>query len=228
MRTQFLHYAEDALPLLNKKERIFALEMINSGNAIKAALKAGYTIKSAHSAGHKLARLPKIQRFMEEEYQKILEDGRRARSLSLLRRLDDLATGCLHEAIAPDGTIKPVSQWTRRVKNCVNSYSYTRDKYGSIQPKITIVDPLKSVIEEYKLLNPPPIPGQSPQEETLPIVPVLEGTVLERIASGLSPQKRQTLLAEIVPETSETSEGPTEDSKNQLSFTFEVTPEESS
>ncbi len=183
---------------LTKKERVFCAEMLNSGNATLAAIKAGYPEASANSKGWVLRRDPRIVAHIEEEYRSILNSGRAARSLALIRKIGYITSGNIGDILNEDGTIKKISQWPGRAKHRVASYTYYYDRYDRLIPKITMVDPLRSSIEELKLLNPPPVPGQLPPEPEEDLIPVLEESFIERMSEGLSPEKQETFLQRTV------------------------------
>lgn len=58
---------------LNDKQRRFVAEYLKDGNATQAAIRAGYSKKTAGSQGHDLLKKPEIQEAIGKKFQKIEE-----------------------------------------------------------------------------------------------------------------------------------------------------------
>lgn len=58
---------------LNPKQQAFAREYLVDRNATQAAIRAGYSRKSAHSQGHDLLKHPEIQEAIQDGTQKVFE-----------------------------------------------------------------------------------------------------------------------------------------------------------
>ena len=55
---------------LNQKQRLFVEAYLADPNATKAAIKAGYSRKTAYSQGHDLLKKPEIQKALEKRVEK--------------------------------------------------------------------------------------------------------------------------------------------------------------
>lgn len=60
---------------MNAKQRAFAVEYVKDRNATQAAIRAGYSAKTAYAQAHELLKKPEIQTLIKE-----LEDAAAARS----------------------------------------------------------------------------------------------------------------------------------------------------
>ena len=76
---------------MNKKQRAFTVEYVKDRNATQAAIRAGYSAKSAYSQAHDLLRKPEIMEAIEE-----LENAAAARAGitvdAIVERLNKIAS----------------------------------------------------------------------------------------------------------------------------------------
>ena len=75
---------------MNKKQMAFAVEYVKDRNATQAAIRAGYSERSAYSQAHELLKKPEIQEAIKE-----LEDAAAARAAitvdKIVERLNRIA-----------------------------------------------------------------------------------------------------------------------------------------
>lgn len=75
---------------MNKKQMAFAVEYVKDRNATQAAIRAGYSERSAYSQAHELLKKPEIQEAIKE-----LEDAAAARAAvtvdKIVNRLNKIA-----------------------------------------------------------------------------------------------------------------------------------------
>lgn len=75
---------------MNKKQMAFAVEYVKDRNATQAAIRAGYSERSAYSQAHELLKKPEIQEAIKE-----LEDAAAARAAitvdKIVERLNKIA-----------------------------------------------------------------------------------------------------------------------------------------
>lgn len=88
---------------LNAKQRTFVNEYLKSRNATKAAIKAGYSKKSARSAGSSLLTNPDILAKLEASLARATEKAELT-AADVLAEIRKLAFVKLKDAYAPDGT----------------------------------------------------------------------------------------------------------------------------
>lgn len=77
---------------LTTKQRKFALEYVKSGNATEAAIKAGYSKKTARSVGSENLSKPDIKKFIDEKMKEI-EDSKIADAVEVLQFMTRVIRG---------------------------------------------------------------------------------------------------------------------------------------
>lgn len=94
---------------LNDKQRRFAAEYLIDLNATQAAIRAGYSSRSAHVQAHELLKNPKIQT--------LVQDGKNRRAAKLeitadrvLKEIARLAFADHRNFFAADGGLKPIHE----------------------------------------------------------------------------------------------------------------------
>jgi len=82
---------------MTPKRKAFVLEYIKDWNATQAAIRAGYSPKTAYSIGHENLNIPEIAKAIDQEYQK------RAMSANeVLSRMTDIARGTAEDYLTID------------------------------------------------------------------------------------------------------------------------------
>lgn len=84
---------------LTAKQRLFCDEYIKSGNAKDAALKAGYSPKTAYSIGNENLNKPELKSYIEEQMKK-LESKKIAGAREVLEYLSSVMRGEQTESVA--------------------------------------------------------------------------------------------------------------------------------
>jgi len=97
---------------LTEKQQLFCDEYMIDLNATQAAIRAGYSQKTAYSIGEENLRKPEIHRFLQDRMQE------RAARIDVdkdhvLRRLVDIDQMDLLDILNEDGSIKAFSQWPK-------------------------------------------------------------------------------------------------------------------
>ncbi len=97
---------------LNEKQAMFCLEYIKDFNATQAAIRVGYSEKTAGSRGASLMQISAIQ---ERIAANVAERSERAKVDAdwLLKRLALEAEADLNDLYSEDGGLKPVNQWPK-------------------------------------------------------------------------------------------------------------------
>lgn len=95
---------------LTPKERLFVLEYIVDLNATKAAIRVGYSAKTAAQIGYENLRKPHIAKAIDEAI-KERADRLKVDASWVLQRLMSEATADIADIYADDGSLLPVSEW---------------------------------------------------------------------------------------------------------------------
>ena len=97
---------------MNKRQKLFVMEYLKDLNATQAAIRAGYSKKTAAEMGHENLRKPKIA----AEISKTMEHRNKVVAVDaayVLQRLKDIDDMDVVDILNEDLTIKPLSQWPR-------------------------------------------------------------------------------------------------------------------
>ncbi|MDA4845929.1 terminase small subunit [Hoeflea poritis] len=104
--------AKAAKKPLNDKQKLFVTEYLKDMNATQAALRTGYSKKTAYSQGQRLLKNVEIQKAIEEA-----QDARLKRVDAeadwVLQRLLQEAEADIADIYNEDGTLKPVHEWPK-------------------------------------------------------------------------------------------------------------------
>lgn len=95
---------------LTAKQERFVGEYLLDLNATQAAIRAGYSEKTAGQQGFDLLKKPEIQKSIEEAQAKRAERTE-IDAEWVLRRLGDEATADLADILDEAGAVKPVAEW---------------------------------------------------------------------------------------------------------------------
>ncbi|MFP7153812.1 terminase small subunit [Weissella paramesenteroides] len=83
---------------LTEKQKRFADEYIQSGNATQSAIRAGYSRKTARSMGQENLTKPDIKNYINERMKDVNEDGILT-AKQVMKRYSDIVTGKLKETV---------------------------------------------------------------------------------------------------------------------------------
>jgi phage terminase small subunit len=95
---------------LNLRQRRFVIEYIADLNATQAAIRAGYSPKTAYSMGHDLLKNPEIERAITEA-QANREKRTGITADRVVLELARVALSDVRRLYRDDGTLKPPSEW---------------------------------------------------------------------------------------------------------------------
>lgn len=95
---------------MNKKQRRFAEQYLLDLNATQAAIRAGYSEKTAHSQGPRLLDNVEVADYIKK---KMDERSERTKIDAdwVLKRLGEEAEADLLDILTEEGSLKPVSEW---------------------------------------------------------------------------------------------------------------------
>lgn len=92
---------------LNAKQKKFCIEYLASHNAKRAAIKAGYSVRSAEVTGCKLLRHPKVKAYLDEKHEKI-EKKLEITAERTLREVARIAFGDARQFYDAEGKLIPI------------------------------------------------------------------------------------------------------------------------
>ena len=110
--------------ILTPQQAKFVQEYMIDGNATQAAIRAGYSTKSAEVQGHRLLRMDKIQAELAAEYEKQAKRLNISKDWALIR-LKKISDRCIQE--------EPVMAFDRETKEWVHTGEYKFDSAGAIR-----------------------------------------------------------------------------------------------
>ena len=98
------------MSFLNAQQLRFVQEYLVDLNATKAAVRAGYSEKTAYSQGQRLLKKVEVQEAIEEA-QKVRAEKTETDAAFVLKRLVDEVSADLADLYDDNGSLKPVKQW---------------------------------------------------------------------------------------------------------------------
>lgn len=116
------------------RRRIFAREYVKDYNTTQAAIRAGYSERSAHFIGHQLLRRDDVKEMvaaLKAEVEAIAKQEFRVDSTTVLRELCRLGLYDIRRLYAPDGQLLPVHDWPDDVAAAVVSIETETRREGS-------------------------------------------------------------------------------------------------
>ena len=97
---------------MTHKQRLFADEYLIDLNATQAAIRAGYSKKTAYSAGQRLLKNVEVQQRVQSKM-KHRQAQIEIESEYVLKRLVDIDQMDVLDILNDDGTLKPVKEWPK-------------------------------------------------------------------------------------------------------------------
>ena len=104
---------------LNERQRQFAREYLKDLNATQAAIRAGYSKKTAGQSGERLLKHVEIAPIIQKNMDKRVERTE-ITSDRVLKELFRLATVDIAEAFNEDGTLKPIHEIPEDVRRAIS------------------------------------------------------------------------------------------------------------
>lgn len=128
---------------MNEKHQLFAQEFLKDRNATQAAIRAGYSKKTAEVQGCKLLRNTKIKEFIvagsAERFETVKIDTN-----YILMQLGDMQQATIDQILNEDGSVKPPQEWPTVWQRMINGIEVktTTNKDGSktTSHKIKLID----------------------------------------------------------------------------------------
>lgn len=124
---------------MTPKQRLFAQEYLVDLNATQAAIRAGYSSRTARDIGSENLRKPAIQAFIQEAMQK------RAANVELtadrvLRELMRVGLSDIGQLFGKDGGIRPMHEMPEDARRALSSYEEVLKEDGSLVRKVRLWD----------------------------------------------------------------------------------------
>lgn len=123
----------------SNKQKKFAKEYLVDLNATKAAIRAGYSEKSAYSQGHDLLKKPEIQDLI----QKGREEAEKRTEVSLDRVIEEMAKVAfsdLRKTLGPGGVLLDPSEWDDDTAAAIASLEVVSQPAGKDENGNTIIE----------------------------------------------------------------------------------------
>lgn len=119
---------------LNDRQQLFCLEYIKDLNATQAAIRAGYSEKTAGSQGFDLLKKPEIQAFIQSANNKRME-AVTIDAQYVLNRMVEIDQMDVLDILRDDMSLKPVSEWPKSWRQYLSGLDlaemYESDKDGN-------------------------------------------------------------------------------------------------
>lgn len=105
-------------PKLSARQQLFVAEYLKDLNACQAAIRAGYSARTAETAGPRLLRNVQVQSAVAEAQRRRL-DRVEVKADEVLRELLRIATADLSEAYDEAGNLKPIHEIPKDVRRAI-------------------------------------------------------------------------------------------------------------
>lgn len=110
---------------LNKKQEQFVQEYMIDLNATQAAIRAGYSKRTAYSQGQRLLKHVEVQRRLQAEQAKRAERVQVDQEY-VLRRLVEIDQMDALDILDDDGSIKPIKDWPKTWRQFLSGFDVTQ------------------------------------------------------------------------------------------------------
>lgn len=114
---------------LNEKQKRFGDEYLIDLNATQAAIRAGYSEKTAYSAGQRLLKNVEVQAFIEERMKQRLERTEITQDM-VLNELAKVGFSDLRNVFTPMGGILDPQDWDDSTAGAISSVEVVRRQSG--------------------------------------------------------------------------------------------------
>jgi phage terminase small subunit len=141
VETTLTRIESDVLPRLTPKQERFCTELLVDFNATQAAIRAGYSKKTARAIGSENLTKPDIQNRLSELSKKYFESID-ASSIDTLKEAARIAFSDIGQAFDENDCLKPVSQMPEDVRRVISSievdeiWDYTGEEENRVKTKI--------------------------------------------------------------------------------------------
>jgi phage terminase small subunit len=116
---------------LNEKQQRFCDEYLVDFNATQAAIRAGYSEKTAGSQGHDLLKKPEIQWYLQNKKEKIA-DKLEISQTRVMQEIARLAFSDIRKLFTIDGALKPVGELDDDAAAILSSLEILEEKVSDV------------------------------------------------------------------------------------------------
>lgn len=129
---------------LNDKQRLFCLEYLKDLNATQAAIRAGYSEKTAGSQGFDLLKKPEIQEEITKAKLERMEEVK-IDSDYVLKRLAEIDQMDVADILNDDMSLKAISEWPKVWRNFLSGFELAElfDGRGDEREQIGVLKKIK-------------------------------------------------------------------------------------
>lgn len=124
---------------LTLRQELFCEEYIKDFHITNAALRAGYSEKSAHVEGFKLLKKPKIALRVEEAKQQRMQRVQ-VKADDILREILKIATCDIAQAFDESGALKPIHEIPEEVRRAMSSVEILEQHEGTGKNRVYVGD----------------------------------------------------------------------------------------
>ena len=110
---------------MNEKQKRFCLEYLKDFNATQAAIRVGYSKRTARQIGHENLTKPDIQKFLAEKYQKFSHENDIEVS-QVIRHLKEMTFFDLQVIFDKHGRLRPLNKMSATARRVLNSITLSQ------------------------------------------------------------------------------------------------------
>ena len=138
---------------LTKKQKVFADEYLVDTNATQAAIRAGYSEKTAYSQGQRLLKNVEVQNYIEEQLEKVHNENIADASEVMMYLTSVLRGESMSEVIVIEGTGEGCSDARRMMKapdekDKMKAAELLGKRYGLYKDNMNIISAIPIVIHD--------------------------------------------------------------------------------
>jgi len=138
---------------LTKKQKVFADEYLVDTNATQAAIRAGYSEKTAYSQGQRLLKNVEVQNYIEEQLEKVHNENIADASEVMMYLTSVLRGESMSEVIVIEGTGEGCSDARRMMKapdekDKMKAAELLGKRYGLYKDNMNIIGAIPIVIHD--------------------------------------------------------------------------------
>lgn len=127
---------------MNPKQRCFIAEYLKDKNATQAAIRAGYSKKTANQQASDLLAKPYIREQVSKALRK-LEEKSEITAERILKELAHMAFLDIRRAFNADGSLKPIAELPEDIARAMSSAETFEEFVGSGQARLKVGDTKK-------------------------------------------------------------------------------------
>jgi phage terminase small subunit len=110
---------------LNPKQLAFCLEWLKDRNATQAAIRAGYSVRSAHITGSKLLTEPKVKKYIDAKTAQFVAKAEQETGITVarvLKEVERIAYLDVEKMFDGNGALLPISQIPEDLRRAIAGF----------------------------------------------------------------------------------------------------------